>query len=98
MNMWPAWMCVTESQPPLHPLYAYSYLAFTGVATLAAALTGSLVPWEVGFLPAQELYRQDGPWAVIDLCLTTLFGAGMLVSFRLVRTVLRPSVCRLQAS
>lgn len=53
------------------------------MATAAAALTGFLIPWEVAFLPPEELYSFGSPWAALNLVLVALFGADMVLSSRL---------------
>lgn len=69
---------------PLAPPPPRSYLAWSAAATALAALTGFLIPWEVAFLPPEELYRLGSPWAVLNLALVAAFGLDMLASFRLV--------------
>lgn len=42
--------------PPAILPWDHSYLAWSSVATTAAAVTAFLVPWEVAFVPAEQLY------------------------------------------
>lgn len=50
--------------------------------TAAAAVSGFTIPWEVAFIPAEELYA-PGPWAALNLLLVAMFGLDMALSFRL---------------
>lgn len=59
------------------------YLAWSGVATALAAVTGFLIPWEVAFLPTAELYSLGSPWAALNLLLVGCFGLDTLISSRL---------------
>ena len=51
--------------------------------TAAAALSGILIPWELAFVPAPELYSAHSPYAALNLLLVSLFGLDMMVNLRL---------------
>ncbi|PSC71927.1 potassium channel SKOR [Micractinium conductrix] len=59
------------------------YLTWSPVVTVAAALSGFLIPWEVAFVPAEELYSLGSPWALLNLLLVGMFGLDLVLSFRL---------------
>ena len=59
------------------------FRSWSALVTAAAALSGILIPWEVAFMPAAELYSLHSPLAAINLALVGLFGADLALSFRL---------------
>ncbi len=46
--------------PPAILPWHQSYLKWNAVATFSAAVTAFLVPWEVAFVPAEQLYNLSG--------------------------------------
>ena len=55
---------------------------WTGIATVAAALSGFLIPWEVAFEPPGQLYDPSNPVVAAEALLLGIFGLDMLLSFR----------------